>query len=874
MTTGGDELFVTVGGRDIGLADLLRRVEKEMAQNADSAVRLGQSYGRLATAQGRPALASQVLAGTMQRAGSASERALIGIQTQAARTNTGLAVLPRTIAGLSHEAASMATGMLGLGTAISVTTSVVNSFAEAFKFKAQLDATTLAINAQIKGIRDSGQVYAEADAFASKYKLTQEETTNAISASIGVMRASKAPMEDILGVLARMQVLSPEQSLQEAAIALKALASGDTTSLVTRFEVGRDVANQMKQEIQGGADAVAVMSKFLGDTGIGMDVLAAKTQGAAGEMKNLAIAQEELKFAQAAFAQGPGLVILQGQIQATTGATRVLTGDFNAMGQSIQNNAALLGANAAAFQAYIGALAGGATAAEANSIAVNAQANATAFLTGVQRDGGGGAFEFATATNVATNALLGESTSAAAATAAIQAHDATLTSDAAASQLATVQAQELALRKEALAQAAQLAAQNLLASGAAGAYAAAQLANSSSQVDVLTAAYYRLAAAQAAAAQAKTNAQAFTDQRAGERDAGSARTAAQITFAADQDRKAQASRLRRAEEAERALKKVRGGGGGGGGGAAVKLTDQQKLENQLLTSQEQFSTKSEDAERAHLNRILDINADFAERMKDAQESFAQSQLEGRAGFYNSLGSIEDAGLRQALSAQYEAAFAEADKIAQERGADVGEKFLAAKQAAIEAQAKRASEIAEAQKAGDKDKAEYLAGVDRLYREAEERKLKAITEGQDSLAAQRDKQIADEAGQYAASQDKIGAAADTAAERKILAAERAGKAIDAEAIKVDGLANKYNGLGAAGARAGITPTPAFPSATNTQQQPAQTATGPAAEGPTLSDLITGLMGKIEDLKSALVGAEKSGADQVSGAVRSLGNSLVR
>ena len=62
MTSGG-ELFVTVGGRDIGLAALLQRVDKEMAKSGDSAVRLGQSYARLAVAQGRPALLTPDLLG-------------------------------------------------------------------------------------------------------------------------------------------------------------------------------------------------------------------------------------------------------------------------------------------------------------------------------------------------------------------------------------------------------------------------------------------------------------------------------------------------------------------------------------------------------------------------------------------------------------------------------------------------------------------------------------------------------------------------------------------------------------------------------------------------------------------------------------------
>jgi hypothetical protein len=333
----------TVGGKGAanpfaaaGAAAL--KAERDVLRYASALASVQKAQGNAAGAAQtwRNALA-QLTPNTIEahRATAQLTMAQNALDKSARQAGGGMAVLPRTIAGLSHEAAAAAAGMLTLGTAFGVASATVRSFADAFQFKANLDATTLAINAQLKGVRDSGAVWDQASTFAAKFKLTQEETTNAISASIGVMRASKAPVEDILGVLARMQVLSPEQSLQEAAIALKALASGDTTSLVTRFEVGRDVANQMKQEIQGGADAVAVMSKFLGDTGIGMDVLATKTTGAMGKMKELAQAQEQLKLAQAEFAAGPGMVVLEGQIRTVAGATRTLSGDFEAMRGSV-----------------------------------------------------------------------------------------------------------------------------------------------------------------------------------------------------------------------------------------------------------------------------------------------------------------------------------------------------------------------------------------------------------------------------------------------------------------------------------------------------------------------------------------------------------
>lgn len=296
-------------------------------------------------------------------------------------------------------------------------------------------------------------------------------------------------------------------------------------------------------------------------------------------------------------------------------------------------------------------------------------------------------------------------------------------------------------------------------------------------------------------------------------------------------------------------------------GGAARLSDQQKLDNSLLASQEQYAQKSEQAESDHWDRVLQINADFAEKIKKAQDDFAQSQLEGRAGFYDSLGSIEDAGLRQALSAQYEAAFQEADAIAREKGADVGQQFLEAKQAAIQAQGQRASEIAEATKAGDKDKADYLAGVDTLYRDAEERKLNAIKAGEGSVAAERDAALAEESAKYGEAQTKIGDSADQAAQRKILAAERAGQAVDTEIAKVNALGLAYDRVGVSGARAGIGPAVAPTAAPTAAPAPA----GANAPG----DVVVAL----QAAQAAIVGALQSviGAErETSSAVRSLGS----
>jgi hypothetical protein len=333
-------------GNAAGGAQTLANAIAQVDQSSTAAVR---AQTQLATIEGR------VASEATRAAAAEREAAAAAAQMTTAANTTGLQAIPGQLASIVGGAQKVALAFGAVGAAVAVVSPIIDSFADAFKFKAELDATTASINAQLRGIRDTSQVYAEAATFAREFKLTQQETTEAIAASIGVMRTSKAPVEDILGVLARMQVLSPEQSLQEAAIALKALASGDTTSLVTRFEVGRDVANQMKTEIQGGADAVAVMSKFLGDTGIGMDTLAAKTTGAMGAMKDLARAEEDLKLAQAELAQGPGVAITQEWTTVTRGLTRVLGGG-GGLAEAIRQIGAEMEINRAKSAAYFAAI--------------------------------------------------------------------------------------------------------------------------------------------------------------------------------------------------------------------------------------------------------------------------------------------------------------------------------------------------------------------------------------------------------------------------------------------------------------------------------------------------------------------------------------
>jgi hypothetical protein len=167
-----------------------------------------------------------------------------------------------------------------------------NSFKEAFDFKAQLDSTNASIALSLEGIRDSGQTFAEAAAFANRYKLTQEETAAAIQASIPILRTSNASLTDVESTLLRLQAKKPEKSIADAARALDELKAGQIVSIVDQFNVSRDAANKMKDEIAAGARCGQdSLGQYLNTAGFGMESLEVRTRGATGAINDAKVAR-------------------------------------------------------------------------------------------------------------------------------------------------------------------------------------------------------------------------------------------------------------------------------------------------------------------------------------------------------------------------------------------------------------------------------------------------------------------------------------------------------------------------------------------------------------------------------------------------------
>lgn len=235
---------------------------------------------------------------------------------------------------------------------------------------------------------------------------------------------------------------------------------------------------------------------------------------------------------------------------------------------------------------------------------------------------------------------------------------------------------------------------------------------------------------------------------------------------------------------ERLRREKEGGRGGGATPSDSELKAAQNLYYELKDIQYDFYKDSEQAERDHQQKMLDIYNEFAKKQKAAERINETDKRKSRASFYESLMGIEGIDT-QTFSAQYEAAFAEAQRIAQEGKATLSKEFLSLRQDQIDQMIQLEQELADVR--GDdkltesekQSRIEYIKGIMRLYEDAHQEELKQLMESGDENANQLQEQLKAEQQAYADQTQEIAKKASEQADAKVTAAERSKKAIVSE-----------------------------------------------------------------------------------------------
>jgi len=428
-----------------------------------------------------------------------------------------------------------------------------------------------------------------------------------------------------------------------------------------------------------------------------------------------------------------------------------------------------------------------------------------------------------------------------------------LIESAAKSQLDAIQSETLAAQKNILAQQAQIAANALIASGNAGAAAAARLAASSSLVDQLTAAYLRLAQAQGAAPGARQTALNRDDLQGARRNA--AAPPAQ-TLALLQDQKRRTDEL---TAAEGRLAAARGDTAGqiaalraqqkglnttsaeyiniqaqiesieaknakaGKARGAAKISDQARLNNTLLTDQQRADDQLEAAARAHGQRILDIERRFQKASLEQQRANELSKRQSELDFLKSITSSELNSTKEGraeiarINAQFYADFAASQAAAQAGNVKQSEELAAQAKHRADIELQYAEQIDKARRDKNKSEEARLIALREKERQLLDEQQKQIVEGGDPNVKARQEALDDEQRNFEEQQGKIKTASDDATQRKIDNALREGKNVEALNLQYQQQEEILNRIGTkqpvASAGSETTPTTA-PSSTPT------------------------------------------------------------
>lgn len=789
-------LSVVVNGVDQGLTRLLRQVEREL-RSADAAaqrsqnetIQLSAAYGRLAAALGQPAAGASQLRATLESLTGVETRQAVAIQTQIARLDQQAQKL-REVGQAGNQGVS---GLTQLGSAASQLNTLLGAAGFAvgaqqilsFGVEAGKSAISLSRveNALLK-LSGSQAAYANVVAIARQQQAlfggTLEENLSDLTSFTVLARSSGSELNSLVDLAQRLATFDPGQGLRGASAALRELLSGNPNALAARFELPKAALAAIKDESATTAQRLEVLNQVLNQAGITSALVSESVSKEAQAYNLLGAAIDNAKNKLGAFlaakaapaaAGAAGLLnvatgqqnpadqaAIIGLVEQLTAAQRGYRGlsegerEFAAaiLGRlGVQNQAQAVQAQQeqinTSYQAGLLALA---AALERGSLTTD-QYNAAIVRLSAAKDAALGravTAEQAAIAEANANALAAQRAEERAGGAVAVAAAVTQETSAVAAQLiqeanAADQAERLAQVKERI---------NGLAGQVSGGYLS--MANAAQ----VLAGELGIAADEALrliAAQTGKNVQAtFAAQRdtREQRNAGAGpqqASASALRFVEQQQAAARA-----AQQARAAAARATGGGGGGGGGGGTSQAERQLQAQQDLEQRSIEQARDYEAERTR------IAEDGARERAEAERRFAQQQRGDRADFYLGLADIEDNAVRQGLAAKFEAANAEAARIAQEQGADAAAEYLTAAQRAIESESAIEQKIAEALAKGDTGTAEYLQGVLKLRQEANAAELQAIRDKGSALAAEQAQQYAAAEAQYAEHLAKLDALA--------------------------------------------------------------------------------------------------------------------
>jgi hypothetical protein len=723
----------------------LARAESQTLAFARARAQLLRDSGNLAGAE---RLLQGALANTTRSsvATIGAQRQLLAVQKQIGRESAVAAGGVRTLSGTLGGLQS-ALGAIGVGVGLDV---LVSQGAAAVQSANQLERTE-AIMQQLAGTEAR---YAEITALAAQNQAlfggSLNDNLTPLNALLQLSNRTGAELQNLNTASQLLLASNPAAAFEDASFALSEFLSNSgaeaALSLADRFNLDKQALTELAAAGTTAEERLAGLSVILAEQGVTMDTLAAATSTNAATYAELGAVIDNLRTqiggliaeglapaAEGAIAAGKGISEFLTIIQGEEG---ILAAQHEALAQSVTSYEEYVAAAERAAQggaAQATAIAGNIPIFGQLAVQIAGLVGQTQVLTEAE-------YQAAQASEENRGAKSRVAADTAGAAASMDLATLAAAGEADALRDAAAAAYEQANAGATLEAQARAAAAELLGAGSAGAAAAAQLANSSADIDVMTAAFYRLMAAK----QAALGGGGALGGVGGLVKGAGAATAAMRTL----NKVYNAGPLApRPTGGGGGAGRARGGGGGGASAASKAADAEIKAAEdraaKLADIEERAREAALSAEERYQEERLSIIEKYNEAVLDAQRDLQAESAGSRADFYDSLTQSDvPPEIAQQLSSAYEQAFAEAQRLSQAGQAALAADYLALKQDQISAEQKFQEAVQKAREDGDKGEIARLEAIKRL-RDAEfsARESNLMAEG-DTNVEQRDAGLAD------------------------------------------------------------------------------------------------------------------------------------
>jgi hypothetical protein len=260
----GGTITVRVEGKDIGLSDLLARINQQMAVSGTTArsyatqmaqidpvlrktdselARYATSLAAVARAQGDTAGSQRILAQSLQTitpATTSANQVMLQLQNSLNQQQKAAATATSGYQGLS----------VGLGTLVGayfVATRVISSFGEVINQGNELEKTLTTFRVLSGSTEQYTANLALAKQQQSQFGGSLNDVVQGMSSFANLSDRTGIEITKLTNLARAMATVDPAQGFKGAGIALKEFFSGEITSLARRFEIPREALNGIEK---------------------------------------------------------------------------------------------------------------------------------------------------------------------------------------------------------------------------------------------------------------------------------------------------------------------------------------------------------------------------------------------------------------------------------------------------------------------------------------------------------------------------------------------------------------------------------------------------------------------------------------------------